>query len=146
MWHHNPEVLMLHTAYSRLHLGFEHRYHCSGWWSCCLFYWAGAGQEIDLELVIEADEPAHVEETIFCDLNYSSAPVYVYVKASFEVSTHKVSNQNNCVFSAMQHNVTQLPLIWQDKEAGLVVMTKCVHNSMDVYQSAIQRCNFLSTR
>jgi len=44
----------------------------------------GAGQEIDLELVIEADEPAHLEETILCDLNHSSAPVYVYVKASFE--------------------------------------------------------------
>lgn len=34
-----------------------------------------------------ADEPTHVEETIVCDLKHSSAPVYVYVKASFEVST-----------------------------------------------------------
>ena len=39
-----------------------------------------------MELVIEADEPAYVEETILCDLKHSSAPVYVYVKASFEVS------------------------------------------------------------
>ena len=34
-----------------------------------------------------ADEPIHIETTIFCDLKHSSAPVYVYVKASFEVST-----------------------------------------------------------
>ena len=64
----------------------EHRYHCSGWFNCCLFYRTGAGQEIDLELVIEAAEPAHLEETVLCDLNHSSSPVYVYVKASFEVS------------------------------------------------------------
>lgn len=88
MWERFPKVLTRHSAYSRRHRGFEHRYHCSGWLNCCLFYWAGAGQEIDLELVIEADEPAHLEETILCDLNHSSAPVYVYVKASFEVSAH----------------------------------------------------------
>ena len=86
MWRHFPELFTPHSAYSRRHLGFEHQYRCSDCLNCCLFYRAGAGQEIDLELVIEADEPAHVEETILCDLNHSSAPVYVYVKASFEVS------------------------------------------------------------
>lgn len=44
----------------------------------------GAGQEADLELILMADEPIHIETTIFCDLKHSSAPVYVYVKASFE--------------------------------------------------------------
>lgn len=56
-------------------------------------FWPGAGQEIDLELVIDADEPVHVEETILCDLKHSSAPVYVYVKASFEVSAQWRRNQ-----------------------------------------------------
>ena len=83
---HHLLVFTPHSAYSHCHLGFEHRYRCSGWLNCCLFCRTGAGQEIDLELVIEADEPAHVEETILCDLKHSSAPVYVYVKASFEVS------------------------------------------------------------
>ncbi|XP_078378630.1 deleted in lung and esophageal cancer protein 1-like isoform X2 [Oculina patagonica] len=44
----------------------------------------GAGQEVNLELVMVADEPVHIEETIFCDLKHSSAPVYVYVKANFK--------------------------------------------------------------
>lgn len=86
MLHHFPEVFTPHLAYSRRHLGFEHCYRCSGWLNCCLFYRAGAGQEIDLELVLEADKPVHVEETMLCDLDHSSAPVYVYVKAGFEVS------------------------------------------------------------
>ena len=30
-------------------------------------------------------EPAQIEETILCDLKHSSAPVYVYIKATFVV-------------------------------------------------------------
>lgn len=48
---------------------------------------------MDLELVMMADEPGQIEETILCDLKHSSAPVYVYVKATFEVSTQI----NNCL-------------------------------------------------
>ena len=49
----------------------------------------GAAEEVGLELVILADEPTHIEETLFCDLKHSSAPVYVYVKADFKVSTQE---------------------------------------------------------
>ena len=35
------------------------------------------------------DEPGQIEETIVCELKHSSAPVYVYVKAKFEVSTSR---------------------------------------------------------
>ena len=49
----------------------------------------GAGKEVDLDLVMVADDPTHIEETLFCDLKHSSAPVYVYVKADFKVSTQK---------------------------------------------------------
>lgn len=89
----SQKYLRDHSAYCSRHLGFERRYRCSGLLKCCLFYWTDAGQEIDFELVIEADEPAHIEETIFCDLKHSSAPVYVYVKASFEVSTQCIRYQ-----------------------------------------------------
>ena len=49
----------------------------------------GAGKEVDLDLVMVADDPTHIEETLFCDLKHSSAPVYVYVKADFKVSTQE---------------------------------------------------------
>ena len=43
-----------------------------------------------------ADEPTHIEETIFCDLKHSSAPVYVYVKANFKVSTRRGEGLATC--------------------------------------------------
>ena len=41
---------------------------------------------MDLDLVLMADEPGQIEETMLCELKHSSSPVYVYVKAAFEVS------------------------------------------------------------
>lgn len=39
------------------------------------------------------DEPGQIEETILCDLKHSSVPVYVFVKATFEVSIHEASSR-----------------------------------------------------
>ncbi|XP_073236262.1 deleted in lung and esophageal cancer protein 1-like isoform X3 [Porites lutea] len=44
----------------------------------------GAGEEMDLELIVMINEPCLIEETILCDLKHASAPVYLYVKATFE--------------------------------------------------------------
>ena len=66
-------------------------------------YWADAGQEIDLELVMTVDQPGQIEETILCDLKHSSAPVYVYVKATFEVSAPRIRTTKAARTKDMRH-------------------------------------------
>ena len=50
-----------------------------------IVFLSGEGEQLDLELVMTILEPAQIEETILCHLKHSSAPVYVYIKATFVV-------------------------------------------------------------
>ena len=49
------------------------------------FIFQGVNEEADFEFVAIVDEPGEVEDTVVCHLKHSSAPVHLYVKASFKV-------------------------------------------------------------
>ena len=50
------------------------------------------------------NEPCLIEETILCDLKDASAPVYLYVKATFEVSTKKRLKKFTCIHERFTHH------------------------------------------
>ena len=50
------------------------------------------------------NEPCLIEETILCDLKHASASVYLYVKATFEVSTEERLKKLTCIHKRFTHH------------------------------------------
>ena len=63
---------------------------------------------MDLELIVMINEPCLIEETILCDLKHASAPVYLYVKATFEVSTKERLKKLTCIDKLFTHQTLGL--------------------------------------
>ena len=59
---------------------------------------------MDLKLIVMINEPCLIEETILCDLKHASAPVYLYVKATFEVSTKERLKKLTCIDKLFTHH------------------------------------------
>ncbi|XP_074623643.1 deleted in lung and esophageal cancer protein 1-like isoform X1 [Acropora palmata] len=87
----------------------------------------GEGEQIDLELVMTVLEPAQIEETILCDLRHSSAPVYVYIKATFvgpevvftcpDLNFHLVRfREKDACDHVFLENTSSIPAEWSLKE------------------------------